>query len=83
MTARASGERSATTSVFFSITQLHALALAIIKSPADFYYSTLTHKALTLTQTFFWLLSQSSFRRGEGTRRDEALTTSAWESTTR
>lgn len=83
MTARASGERSATMSVFFSITQLHALALAVNKSPADFYYSTLTHKAPTLTQTFFWHLSQSSFRRGEGTRRDEALRTSAWESTTR
>ena len=83
MTARASCERSATMSAFFSITQLHALALAVNKSPADFYYSTLTHKALTLTQTFFWLLSQSSFRRGKGARRDEALTTSAWESTTR
>ena len=40
MTARASGERSATMSVFFSITQLHALALAVNKSPADFYFST-------------------------------------------
>lgn len=83
MTARASGERSATMSVFFSITQLHALALAVNKSPADFYFSTPTRKALTLTQTFFWLLSQSYFRRREGTRRDGALISSAWESITR
>lgn len=83
MTAQASGERSATMSVFFSITQLHALALAVNKSPADFYFSTPTRNAPTLTQTFFWHLSQSSFRRREGTRRDGALRASAWESTTR
>ena len=39
MTARASGKRSTTMSVFFSVTQLHALALAVSKSPADFYFS--------------------------------------------